>query len=108
MIQTLQPYLKNSVTIYLLVLLGSIFGGGSLIRFYGQTCGLNLFDWTTWGTAFITIGSPYCKGLNWICYTTTSIVEHLWLHLLGLLVTSIVAYLPSGFNPRKAGVYENP
>ena len=86
----IQRILKTSWMTYVLVLLGAVFGGGSLIRLYGNTCGLSIIDPSSWLRASITIGSPWCKLLNWVGYVTTSIVEHLWFHLFGIILTSIV------------------
>jgi hypothetical protein len=104
--QTFQEkLLKTTAFTYSLILFLSIIGGGSIIRLYGDTCGLNVFDPTTWLRAAVVIGSPWCKGLNWLGYTATCIVEHLWLHLIGLSVTTLVAYIPGKFKNRKAGEY---
>ena len=76
---------KTSAITYALVLIFAILGGGSVIRLYGETCGVNIFDPSTWLRATMTIGSPWCKALNWVGYMSTSIVEHLWFHMFGLL-----------------------
>ena len=100
-----EKILKTSAFAYSLVLFLSVIGGGSIIRLYGDTCGLNIFDPSTWLRATVIIGSPWCKGLNWLGYTATCIVEHLWLHLIGLSMTTFVAYIPGKFKTRKAGEY---
>lgn len=97
--------LKTSAMTYAMVMVFAILGGGSLIRLYGESCGLSLFDPSTWLRAIITIGSPWCKALNWVGYMTTSIVEHLWLHTFGLLITALVAYLPGKFTNSDPGIY---
>lgn len=102
-----ETVLKTSAMTYAMVLILAILGGGSLIRLYGETCGLNILDPSTWLRATITIGSPWCKALNWVGYMATSIVEHLWLHLFGLLVTSLVAYVPGKFTSRSPGTYHD-
>lgn len=101
----IQGILKTSWMTYILVLLGAVFGGGSLIRLYGNTCGLSLIEPSFWLRASITIGSPWCKLLNWVGYVTTSIVEHLWFHLFGIIMTSFVAFLPSKLKNLKVGQY---
>ena len=53
----IQRILKTSWMTYVLVLLGAVFGGGSLIRLYGNTCGLSIIDPSSWLRASITIGS---------------------------------------------------
>ena len=98
---------KTSAITYALVLIFAILGGGSVIRLYGETCGLNIFDPSTWLRATMTIGSPWCKALNWVGYMSTSIVEHLWLHMFGLLVTSFVAYVPGNFKSHSPGTYHD-
>merc|ERR1712224_549109 len=73
----IQFLVKGSWWMHVLVLLGAILGGGSLIRLYGDTCGLSLLDSSTWFRAFVTIGGPWCKRLNWVIHLTTRIVEDL-------------------------------
>jgi hypothetical protein len=101
----IQRILKTSWMTYVLVLLGAVFGGGSLIRLYGNTCGLSIIDPSSWLRASITIGSPWCKLLNWVGYVTTSIVEHLWFHLFGIILTSFVSFLPNKLKNLKVGQY---
>ena len=101
----IQRILKTSWMTYVLVLLGAVFGGGSLIRLYGNTCGLSIIEPSSWLRASITIGSPWCKLLNWVGYVTTSIVEHLWFHLFGILMTSFVTFLPNKLKNLKVGQY---
>ena len=99
--------LKTSAMTHAIVLMFAILGGGSMIRLYGQTCGLNIFEPYSWLRATITIGSPWCKALNWVGYMATSVVEHLWLHLFGLMVTSFLAYIPGNFSNREPGTYHD-
>lgn len=101
----IQRILKTSWMTYVLVLLGAVFGGGSLIRLYGNTCGLSIIEPSSWLRASITIGSPWCKLLNWVGYVTTNIVEHLWFHLFGIMMTSFVTFLPSKLKNLKVGQY---
>ena len=96
---------KISWVSYILVLFGAVFGGGSLIRLYGNTCGLNIMNPSSWLTAFVTIGSPWCKVLNWVGYMTTSIVEHLWFHLFGVLMTSFIVFVPGKIRNLSPGKY---
>merc|ERR1712146_455315 len=90
----IQGILRTSWMTYILVLLGAVFGGGSMIRLYGNTCGLNLLDPSSWLRAFVTIGSPWCRALNWVGYMSTSIVEHLWFHLFGVIISTFVTFVP--------------
>ena len=101
----IQRILKTSWMTYVLVLLGAVFGGGSLIRLYGNTCGLSIIEPSSWLRASITIGSPWCKLLNWAGYVTTNIVEHLWFHLIGIIMTSFVTFLPNKLKNLKVGQY---
>ena len=103
-----QTLLKRSWSMYVLVLLGSVFGGGSLIRLYGNTCGLSLLDPYSWFGAIISIGSPWCRALNWVGYMTTSIVEHLWFHLFGMLITGLLTFVPGKFTSPGTGQYNSP
>ena len=98
---------KTSAMTHAIVLMFAILGGGSMIRLYGQTCGINIFEPYSWLRATITIGSPWCKALNWVGYMATSVVEHLWLHLFGLMVTSFLAYIPGKFINREPGTYHD-
>ena len=84
----IQGLMRTSWMTYILVLLGAVFGGGSMIRLYGNTCGLNLLEPSSWLRAFVTIGSPWCRVLNWVGYMATSIVEHLWFHLFGIIINT--------------------
>lgn len=99
--------LKTSAMAYVMVLILAILGGGSIIRLYGETCGLSLLDPSTWLRATITIGSPWCKALNWFGYMATSIVEHLWFHIFGLFITTFLAYVPGNFVSQSPGSYHN-
>jgi hypothetical protein len=89
-----ETVLKTSAVTYTMVLFVAILGGGCMIRLYGETCGLNILEPSTWLKSTVSIGSPWCKTLNLVGYIATNIVEHIWLHLFGLLGTYLVAYLP--------------
>lgn len=97
--------LKTSALTYALVLIVAILGGGSIIRLYGETCGISLLDPSTWLRGIFIIGSPWCKALNWGGYMATSIVEHLWFHLFGVFVTTFLSYVPGKFQNRDTGTY---
>ena len=98
----IQGIIKTSWVMYIVVLVGAIFGGGTVIRIYGNTCGLSLLEPSSWFTAAVAIGSPWCKALNWMAYVATSIVEHLWFHLFGIVVTSFIAFVPGRFQSVQA------
>ena len=102
----IQGILRTSWMTYILVLLGAVFGGGSMIRLYGNTCGLNLLDPSSWLRAFVTIGSPWCRALNWVGYMATSIVEHLWFHLFGVIISTFVTFVPGKMISLSAGNYD--
>ena len=89
-----ETMMQSSAIIYGMVLIVAIFGGGFVIRLYGETCGLRILDPSSWLTVPVSVGSPWCKSLNLAGYITTNIVEHLWFHLFGLFGTCLLAYLP--------------
>ena len=99
--------LKTSSMTYAFVLMIAILGGGSIIRIYGKTCGLSILEPSSWIRATVTLGSPWCKALNWAGYMTTCIVEHMWFHLFGLMTTTFIAYVPGKFQSREAGTYHD-
>ena len=102
-----QVLAKSSWLMYITVLVGAILGGGTIIRIYGNTCGLSLLDPSSWLMAAVTIGSPWCKALNWMGYMATSIVEHLWFHLFGIVVTWFIAFVPGKFQSVPSGTYKD-
>ena len=85
--------MQSSAIIYGMVLIVAIFGSGFVIRLYGETCGLRILDPSSWLTVPVSVGSPWCKSLNFAGYILTNIVEHLWFHLFGLSITCMVASL---------------
>ena len=96
---------KTSAMTYAFVLMIAILGGGSIIRLYGYTCGISIMEPSSWLKATLSIGSPWCKALNWAGYMTTCIVEHMFFHLFGLITTTFIAYVPGKFQSRDAGTY---
>lgn len=98
---------KTSAITYAFVMMIAILGGGSIIRLYGETCGLSIMEPSSWLRATVTIGSPWCKALNWAGYMTTCIVEHMWFHLFGVITTTFIAYVPGKFQSREAGTYHD-
>ena len=86
--------LSAGATLYTLVLLVCMFGGGSIIRVYGDTCGLSLLDPGSWFTSMVMIGSPWCRGLNWLGYISTTVVENIWYHVLANAITWCIAKVP--------------
>ena len=73
------------------------FSGGVAIRLYGETCGVNPFDPSSWFRSFILVGSPWCKFLNWVGYLSNSIMEMFWYHMgtviFGYIGTNYPNYL---------------
>lgn len=86
--------LSAGATLYSLVLLVCVFGGGSIIRLYGDSCGLSLMDPSSWFSSMIMIGSPWCRGLNWLGYISTTVVENIWYHALANAITWGIAKVP--------------
>ena len=93
-ISIFETMMNSSAIIYGTVLIVSILGGGFVIRLYGETCGLKILEPSTWMNATVTIGSSWCKSLNLAGSISTNIVEHLWFHMFGVVVTCLIAYLP--------------
>lgn len=104
-----QNIFRGTLSLYTLIVLASVFGGGSLIRLYGETCGLSLLSPGTWFQSFVLIGSPWCRTLNWLGHMATMVMEYIWFHLATMFVGWISAYIPnnmfSGGPPGKAGHY---
>ena len=102
--------LTAGATLYSLVLVVCVFFGGSIIRLYGDTCGLSLMDPSSWYSSMILIGSPWCRGLNWLGYISTTVLENIWYHALANVVTWTIANVPIlntkmvGRNPSDRGL----
>lgn len=86
--------LQNVWLMYLLTIIGCLFLSGSIIRIYGETCGITLSKPTTWISTFLLMGSPYCKILNYIGHISGSIMENLWIHIISSIVSKILLVLP--------------
>ena len=85
----------NGAVIYFSLLFIVIFAHGILINVYGQTCGLSLFNPTSWLYYIVTSGSPWCRMLNHCIYMTDTIVQHIGLQCIpAFLFTFIGQYLP--------------
>jgi hypothetical protein len=67
--------------------------GSCAIRLYGDTCGVSIFEPRTWARPFIVMGSSWCKSLHWIAYSSTYLVEHMWMHLVGLAASCTVCHV---------------
>ena len=97
----LSKIFKSTAFLYLLVLLVSIFGGGLIVRFYGETCGINIFKPRTWIMTATLMGSPYCKTLNWLSFISTSVVENMYWHILTITITYLLSFVPKEAHPQK-------
>jgi hypothetical protein len=85
----------NSIwTTYLLTIICCLFFSGFIIRYYGDTCGINIYRPDTWVTTLALMGSPYCKTLNYIGQISGSIMENLWIHLIATGMSRIVIWVP--------------
>lgn len=89
---------KTTYFVYILILFLAVFGGGSIIKLYGDTCGLSIFQPTSWLSSMILIGSPWCKGLNWLGHISTNIIENIWYHLVLGAIGYVYNYIPSPIN----------
>ena len=85
---------KTGLAIYTVSITLLFLSGGSAIRLYGETCGVNPLIPSTWFRSFILVGSPWCKFLNWIGYLSNSIMEMFWYHM----ATIIFGFIGSNFN----------
>lgn len=97
-------FIKGTAVIYTCVIAACVFGGGGLIRLYGETCGLSLFDPKSWISSIILVGSPWCRGLNWLGYVTTSVIENVWYHMIANIITWVCSnsgYMGTIRNNRK-------
>jgi hypothetical protein len=96
---------SGTLGLYTLMVLASVFLGGSIIRLYGETCGRSLFDPLSWVSSFMLIGSPWCRALNWVGHISTMVMEYVWFHLATVTLGWISTYIPSmiGGNPVKGG-----
>ena len=85
-------FIKTTYFIYTIILFVSIFGGGSIIKVYGETCGLSILSPSEWGRSLMLMGSPWCRGLNWMSYIVSNIIENIWYHGIASCVGLIYNY----------------
>lgn len=71
-----------------------VFIGGSLTRIYGNYCGIDIFNISTWSRAFLLHGSPLCKFLNLVSYYSHYILENLYIYVLVVIVSKVNNLLP--------------
>ena len=94
----LKTIFKNTLVIHTILLVIAILFGGSIIRLYGNTCGISIFEPYGWIKASVLIGSSWCKTLNWIGYVTTNIVENMWFHIFGIVFNLFLSFIPDKQN----------
>ena len=83
---------NKSIMLYITFIVCIIFGGGSIIRLYGNTCGISILDPGSWFSATVLMGSPWCRGLNWMSYIVSNIIENIWYHGIASCVGLIYNY----------------
>ena len=86
--------IQTTAFLYTAILFACVFGGGGVIRLYGDTCGLSLLSPSTWASSLVLIGSPWCRGLNWVGYVSTTIVENIWYHIIANALTWVCSSIP--------------
>lgn len=91
---SLSTILKNIWAVYFLTVIGCLFFSGSIIRIYGETCGISIYKPSTWFTTIALMGSPYCRMLNYIGQISGSVMEHFWIHMITTTLTRITMSLP--------------
>ena len=105
---SIKSTILNSVLFtYILIIISTVFLGGFITRFYGNTCGISPFEPSYWVYSFILMGSPYCKMLNFLCYACNSILENIWIHFGAILMTQFMKYIPSCFKTRDIPMRDN-
>ena len=87
--------LLNSIWfMYFLTIISCLFFSGFVIRYYGETCGINIYRLDTWTTTLALMGSPYCRILNQIGQISGNIMENLWIHVMATMMSRIVLWIP--------------
>ena len=74
----LHVLLRSAVVVHGGTLFFAVFFGSSIIRLYGNTCGLDPLRPSTWTRAFMVMGSPWCRSLHWLACSATYVVDHMW------------------------------
>lgn len=59
---------------------------GAVVRLHGNTCGVDLFNISTWNHAIFTVGSTWCRGLSAVVQATTVLSENSAVHMLSWLM----------------------
>jgi hypothetical protein len=86
--------IHNIWTIYALTIFGCIFFSGTIIKLYGETCGIDIFTPSTWIRSALLMGSPYCRMLNYIGQISGSIMENMWVHIVTTTISRILISVP--------------
>ena len=81
----------NVVSVYTCMLLSTVVGHSMLIRVYGETCGISLRNLMR----LVTVGSPWCSGLHWMCQVTGELAGRVWYHIIGVCMYAALAALRS-------------
>jgi hypothetical protein len=79
---------------YFATIIVCLFFSGFVIRYYGETCGINIYRPDTWMTTLALMGSPYCRVLNQIGQISGNIMENLWIHVIATGMTRIALWIP--------------
>ena len=61
---------------------------------YGSTCGISIYKPQSWLYTFMLVGSPWCSRLGSLTVWLTRALENLWLISFGLIMTTVISYLP--------------
>ena len=64
-------------------------GTGSVVRVYGNTCGVDAWNPATWSNAILTAGSSWCRALQTLSAAGTYLTEHWALHTVGMMMVAI-------------------
>jgi len=79
---------------YFATIVACLFFSGFIIRYYGETCGINIYRPDTWMTTLALMGSPYCRILNQIGQISGNIMENLWIHVIATSMTRVALWIP--------------
>ena len=86
---------------YFTTIVGCLFFSGFIIRYYGDTCGINIYRPDTWFTTLVFMGSPYCRILNQIGMISGNIMENIWFHVLATVMSRVVIWIPFASSSRE-------
>lgn len=67
--------------------------GGIATHVYGNMCGIDVTDPSTWMYTLSVINSPTCKTLMWYSQFTSYQFEWLWAHAIAACTSNIVYYI---------------